>query len=70
MLSVNKEIWLWRFVGIFSLALCTLNLSVLMHGHNIPIKAKSTSFVNKIYGQLENILLLMLSEKSLSPYTI
>jgi len=36
MLSVNKEIWLWRFVGIFSLALCTLNLSVLMHAGKSP----------------------------------
>ena len=37
MLPVNKEVWFWRLVGIFALAICTLNFMVLMQGKNILI---------------------------------
>ena len=41
MLPVKKEVWFWRLVGFFSLAICTLNFMVLMQGKNIFISCIS-----------------------------
>ena len=44
MLCGNKEIWFWRFVGIFALAICTLNLMVLMKGMKMFIAFIFTNY--------------------------